>query len=52
MAHLRLEFKKLCMVRMYAYVEEILVAAKDVERVLAKLDETPFELLKENKRKG
>jgi hypothetical protein len=40
------------MVRTYAYVEEILVAAKDVERVLGELSETPFELLKENKRKG
>jgi len=35
------------MVRTYANVEEIIVATKDVERVIGELGETPFELLKE-----
>jgi hypothetical protein len=31
----------------YTNVDEILVVAKDVERVFGELGETPFELLKE-----
>jgi hypothetical protein len=47
LAHLRPKIRKLCMVRTYANVEEILATAKDVERVLGELGETPFEPLKE-----
>jgi hypothetical protein len=35
------------MVKTYANVEEMLVVAKDVEKVLGELGETPFEPLKE-----
>jgi hypothetical protein len=40
------------MVRSYANIEEILVAAKEVERVLGELGETPFEPLKEEQEEG
>jgi hypothetical protein len=40
------------MVRTYANVEEIFVVAKDVERVLGELGETPFEPLKEKQKEG
>jgi hypothetical protein len=38
---------RLVVVKMYANVEEMLVVAKEVERVLGELGETPFEPLKE-----
>jgi hypothetical protein len=40
------------MVRTYANVEAILATAKDVERVLGDLGETPFELFKEEQEEG
>jgi hypothetical protein len=41
------KIKKLGMVRTYANVEEILVVAKDIERIIVELGETPFEPFKE-----
>jgi hypothetical protein len=40
------------MVRTYANVEEILATAKDVERVIGELGETPFEPPKEEQEEG
>ncbi len=41
------EIKKLCMVKTFANVEEILSIAKEVEKMLGELGEIPFEPLKE-----
>ncbi len=42
-----LEIKKLCMVKTYANVKEILLITKEVERMLRELGDIPFEPLKE-----
>jgi hypothetical protein len=47
LAKLRPEIRKLCIVRIFADIEELLGAANEVERVLGELGETPFEPLKE-----
>jgi hypothetical protein len=47
LAKLRPEIQKLCVVRVFADIEELLGAANEVERVLGELGETPFEPLKE-----
>jgi hypothetical protein len=47
LAKLRLEIRKLCFVRNFADIEELLGAASEVERVLGELGEIPFEPLKE-----
>ncbi len=47
LAKLRPEIRKLCVVRNFADIEELLGAANEVERVLGELGETPFEPLKE-----
>lgn len=47
MAHLWPRIRKLCMVRSFVIIEEMMAAAKDVEKVLGELGETPFDLLKE-----
>ncbi len=39
--------QKIVVVKTYANVEEMLVVAKDVEKVFGELGETPFEPLKE-----
>jgi len=49
---MRLEIKKLCMVRTYANVKEMLLIAKEVERVLGELGDIPFEPLKEKEEEG
>jgi hypothetical protein len=41
------KIKKLCMVKNYTNVEKMLVATKDVERMLGELGETPLEPFKE-----
>ncbi len=52
MARLRPEIRKLCVVRTFADVEELVGAATELERVLGELGETPFEPLKEEQEEG
>jgi len=52
LARLRPEIRKLCVVRTFADIEELVGAATKVERVLGKLGETPFEPLKEEQEEG
>ncbi len=47
LAKLRPEIRKLCVVRNFADIEELLGASNEVERVLGEFGETPFEPLKE-----
>ncbi len=47
MARLRHEIRKLCVVRTFVNIEELVGAATELERVLGELGETPFEPLKE-----
>jgi len=49
---MRLEIKKLCMVKTYANVKEMLLIAKQVERLSGELGDIPFEPLKEKEKKG
>jgi len=46
------EIRKICVVRMYADIEEMVGAATELERVLGELGETPFEPLKEEQEEG
>ncbi len=52
MAKLRPEVRKLCVVRTFADVEELVATATELERVLGELGETPFEPLKEEQEEG
>jgi hypothetical protein len=52
LARLRPEIRKLCVVRTFVDIEELVGAAIEVERVLGELDETPFEPLKEEQEEG
>ncbi|CAK9236260.1 unnamed protein product [Sphagnum troendelagicum] len=52
LARLRPEIKKLCVVRNFADIEELIGATMEVERVLGELGETPFEPLKEEQEEG
>jgi hypothetical protein len=47
LARLRLEIRKLCVVRVFADIEELVGVVSEVERVLDELGETPFEPFKE-----
>jgi hypothetical protein len=47
LARLRPEIRKLCMVRTFVDIEELVGAATKVERVLGELGETPYEPLRE-----
>jgi hypothetical protein len=47
MARLRPEIRKLCVVKVFADIEELVGAATEVERVLGELGETPYESLRE-----
>ncbi len=49
LARLRPEIRKLCMVRAFADIEELVDAAVEVERVLGELGETPLEPFKEER---
>ncbi len=49
---LRPKIRKLCMVRVFADIEELVAAAIEVERVLGELGEMPFEPLKEEREEG
>jgi predicted component of viral defense system (DUF524 family) len=52
LARLRPEIRKLCVVRVFADIEELVVAAIEVERVLGELGEMPLEPLKEERDEG
>jgi hypothetical protein len=52
LARLRLEIRKLCVVRTFANIEELVAVAVEVERVLGELGETPLEPLKEEQEEG
>jgi predicted aspartyl protease len=52
LARLRSEIRKLCVVRTFADIEELVGAASELERVLGKIGETPFEPLKEELEEG
>jgi len=47
LGRLRPEIRKLCVVRTFADIEELVGAAIELERVLGELGETPYEPLKE-----
>jgi predicted aspartyl protease len=49
LARLRPEIRKLCVVRAFADIEELVAAAIEVERVLGELGETPLEPFKEER---
>jgi len=50
LARLRPEIRKLCVVRTFANIEELVGAATEVERVLGELGETSYEPLKEEQK--
>jgi hypothetical protein len=52
LAKLRPEIWKLCVVRTFADVEELVATATEVKRVLGELGETPFEALREEQEEG
>jgi hypothetical protein len=52
LARLRSEIQKLCVVRTFADIEELVSNATELERVLGELGETPFEPLKEEQEEG
>jgi len=52
LARLRPEIQKLCVVRIFANIEELVAAATELEQVLGELGETPFEPLKEEQEEG
>jgi hypothetical protein len=47
LARLKPEIRKLCVVRTFADIEELVGATTEVERVLGELGETPYESLRE-----
>ncbi len=49
LTHLRLEIKKLCVVRTYVDMDELLTTTIEVEKVLSEIGETPYEPLKDEK---
>ncbi len=52
MGKLRPEIWKLCVVRTFVDIEELVGAATELERVLGEWGETPFEPLKEEQEEG
>jgi len=52
LARLRPEIWKLCVVKVFADIEELVGAAIEVEKVLGELGETPFEPLREEQEEG
>jgi hypothetical protein len=52
LARLKPEIHKLCVVRTFTNIEELVGATIEVERVLGKLGETPLEPLKEEQEEG
>ncbi len=52
LARLRPEIRKLCIVKTFTDIEELVGAATELERVLGEIGETPFEPLKEEQEEG
>jgi len=52
LARLRPKIRKLCVVRTFSNIEELVSVATELERVLGELGETPFEPLKEEQEEG
>jgi len=52
LARLRLEIRKLCIVRTFTDIEELVGVATELEKVLGEIGKTPFELLKEEQEEG
>jgi len=52
LGRLRPKIRKLCVVRTFADIEELVGAATELERVLGELDKTPYEPLKEEQEEG
>jgi len=52
LARLRPDIRKLCVVRTFVDIEELVSAATELERVLGELGETPFKPLKEEQEEG
>jgi len=52
LARLKPEIRKLCVVRTFTDIEELVGATIELERVLGEIGETPFEPLKEEQDKG
>jgi hypothetical protein len=52
LVRLRPEIRKLCVVRTFADIEELVGAAFELERVLGELGETPFKPLREEQEEG
>jgi hypothetical protein len=52
LARLKLEIQKLCVVRTFTDIEELVGAATKLERVLGELGETPYEPLKKEHEEG
>ncbi len=49
MAQLRPELKKLCVVKTYTNIKDMVITTIEIERVLGDLGETPYDRLKEEK---
>jgi hypothetical protein len=52
LARLRPEIWKLCVIRTFTDIDELVGAATELERVLGEIGETPFEPLKEEQEEG
>ncbi len=52
LGRLRPEIRKLCIVRTFADIEELVGAATELKRVLGELGETPFEPLRKEQEEG
>jgi predicted aspartyl protease len=52
LARLRPEIRKLCVIRTFVDIEELVGATTELERMLGELRETPFEPLKEEQEEG
>jgi len=49
LTHLRPEIKKLCVVRTYVNMDELLATSIKVEKVFGEIRETPYEPLKDER---
>jgi hypothetical protein len=47
LAKLKPKIRKLCVVRIYINIDEIIVATIKIEQVLGELEETPYEPMRE-----